>query len=84
MSASTTGETGQVPAAVTGQVPAATTSTTTAPAATTETTNPDTGRTYTEAEVKALRDEAAKNRVALRKLEQAEEERKTAALSETE
>lgn len=83
MSASTTGETGQVPAATAGQVPAVTTSTT-PPAATTEQVNPDTGKVYTEAEVKALRAEAADYRTKLRKLEQAEEARNLAALSETE
>lgn len=84
MSASTTGETGQVPAATAGQVPAVTTSTTTPPAASTEQVNPETGKVYTEAEVKALRAEAADYRTKLRKLEQAEEARNLAALSETE
>lgn len=82
MSATTTGETGQAPAATAGQAPIVTTGTTAT--ATGTTADAEAGKTYTEAQMKVVRDEAAKHRVELKALKDAEDARQTAALSETE
>jgi hypothetical protein len=79
---------GQVPGVTPGQVPGetppATIPTPTTPAVTPPATPPaETPKTYDEAYVKKLRDEAAGHRTRLKALEDAEEARQTAALSET-
>jgi hypothetical protein len=77
-------ETVQATAAASGQASDATATTAATQATATQApTATEAPKSYTEADLKKLRDEAASYRVKLREFEQAEEARKTAELSET-